>query len=44
MEWHQEIQKKLDEVISRLDRLIAQLQPKSRIDADESGQLVAADV
>ena len=44
MEWHQEIQKKLDEVLSRLDKLIAQPQPKFRIDADEPGQLVAADV
>ena len=44
MEWPQEIQKKLDEVISRLDKLVAQLQPKSRIDADEPGQLVATDV
>ena len=44
MEWHQEIQQKLDEVLSRLDKLIAQLQLKSRIDADEPGRSVAADV
>ena len=35
MEWHQEIQQKLDEVLSRLDKLIAQMQPKSRVYADE---------
>jgi len=44
MEWHQEIQQKLDEVLSRLDKLIAQPQPKSRIDADEPGRSVAAHV
>ena len=44
MEWHQEIQKKLDEVISRLDKLFAQLKPKSSINADEPGRPVATDV
>lgn len=44
MEWHQEIQQKLDEVLSRLDKLLAQMQPKSGINADEPGQPVVADV
>lgn len=44
MEWHEEIQQKLDEVLSRLDKLLAQLQPKSRADADEPGRSVAASV
>ena len=44
MEWHKEIQQKLDEVQSRLDKLIAQMQPKSRIYAGEPGRPVATDV
>ena len=44
MEWHQEIQQKLDEVISRLDKLLARLQPKLCMNADEPVQIVAADV
>ena len=44
MEWHQETQKKLGEVISRLNNLLAQFQPKFCINADEPGRSVAAAV
>lgn len=44
MEWHKEIQQKLDDVLFRLDKFIAEPQPKFRIYAAALGRPVATDV